>query len=185
MITAGPSAEPGGPAGAWRDSRCGCCAGHEVAGTVRCRCFAGGSAAACRSARRRSSESPAGWVDVGGGGTEDGGAPLPESRRSRMSPLGFRESWLVEVISGFSRIPPESHNPRGPQTGAPRGTLSMSERLACKAVGLARSTYRRLPAAQTRADPDAQLRSWRRLRPQTPLPWVPACLGRVALRRAP
>ena len=38
-------------------------------------------------------------------------------------------------------------------------TLSMSERLACKAVGLARSTYRRLPAAQTPADPDAQLRS--------------------------
>ena len=30
-------------------------------------------------------------------------------------------------------------------------TLSMSERLACKAVGLARSTYRRLPVAQTSA----------------------------------
>jgi hypothetical protein len=30
-----------------------------------------------------------------------------------------------------------------------KNTLSMSERLACKAVGLARSTYRRLPAAQT------------------------------------
>ena len=35
-------------------------------------------------------------------------------------------------------------------------TLSMSERLACKAVGLARSTYRRLPLAQTPADPDAE-----------------------------
>ena len=33
--------------------------------------------------------------------------------------------------------------------------LGMSERLACKAVGLARSTYRRMPVAQTPADPDA------------------------------
>jgi putative transposase len=41
-------------------------------------------------------------------------------------------------------------------------TLSMSERLACKAVGLARSTYRRLPAAQTPADPDAEMRTWLR-----------------------
>ncbi|WP_204805884.1 IS3 family transposase [Mycobacterium riyadhense] len=38
----------------------------------------------------------------------------------------------------------------------------MSERLACKAVGLARSTYRRLPAAQTPADPDAEMRAWLR-----------------------
>ena len=38
----------------------------------------------------------------------------------------------------------------------------MSERLACKAVGLARSTYRRLPVAQTPADPDAGLRVWLR-----------------------
>ena len=36
----------------------------------------------------------------------------------------------------------------------------MSERLACKAVGLARSTYRRLPLAATPADPDAELRAW-------------------------
>jgi hypothetical protein len=41
-------------------------------------------------------------------------------------------------------------------------TLSMSERLACKAVGLARSTYRRLPQAQTPADPDAEIRAWLR-----------------------
>ena len=34
-----------------------------------------------------------------------------------------------------------------------KDTLSMSERLACKAVGLARSTYRRLPLAETPADP--------------------------------
>ena len=38
----------------------------------------------------------------------------------------------------------------------------MSERLACKAVGLARSTYRRIPVAQTPADPDAELREWLR-----------------------
>ena len=38
----------------------------------------------------------------------------------------------------------------------------MSERLACKAVGLTRSTYRRLPQAQTPADPDAPLRAWLR-----------------------
>lgn len=43
-----------------------------------------------------------------------------------------------------------------------KDTLSMSERLACKAVGLARSTYRRLPAAQTPDDPDAQMRAWLR-----------------------
>ena len=41
-------------------------------------------------------------------------------------------------------------------------TLSMSERLACKAVGLTRSTYRRLPQAQTPADPDAEMRAWLR-----------------------
>ena len=41
-------------------------------------------------------------------------------------------------------------------------TLSMSERLACKAVGLARSTYRRPPLAATPADPDADLRAWLR-----------------------
>ena len=38
----------------------------------------------------------------------------------------------------------------------------MSERLACKAVGLARSTYRRLPLVQTPADPDAEMRAWLR-----------------------
>ena len=38
----------------------------------------------------------------------------------------------------------------------------MSERLACKAVGLARSTYRRTPVAATPADPDADLRAWLR-----------------------
>ena len=41
-------------------------------------------------------------------------------------------------------------------------TLSMSERLACKAVGLARSTYRRLPLSQTPTDPDALMRAWLR-----------------------
>lgn len=41
-------------------------------------------------------------------------------------------------------------------------TMGMSQRLACKAVGLARSTCRRLPLAQTPADPDAELRAWLR-----------------------
>jgi hypothetical protein len=41
-------------------------------------------------------------------------------------------------------------------------TMGISQRLACKAVGLARSTYRRLPVAQTSADPDADLRAWLR-----------------------
>ena len=40
--------------------------------------------------------------------------------------------------------------------------LGMSERLACKAVGLARSTYRRTPAAATPADTGADLREWLR-----------------------
>ncbi|MBN7458502.1 IS3 family transposase [Mycobacteroides abscessus subsp. abscessus] len=43
-----------------------------------------------------------------------------------------------------------------------KDTMSMSERLACKAVGLARSTYRRLPLGQTPADPDADMRAWLR-----------------------
>lgn len=43
-----------------------------------------------------------------------------------------------------------------------KDTLSLSERLACRAVGLARSTYRRLPLAQTPTDPDAQMRAWLR-----------------------
>ncbi len=38
-------------------------------------------------------------------------------------------------------------------------TLGLSKRLACKAVGLARSTYARIPVAQTPADPDAGLRA--------------------------
>ncbi len=38
-------------------------------------------------------------------------------------------------------------------------TLKTSEQLASKAVGLTRSTYRRLPQAQTPADPDATTRA--------------------------
>lgn len=48
--------------------------------------------------------------------------------------------------------------------------MKLSERLACRAVGLNRSTYRRLPLAQTPADPDADLRAWlRRYAVQHPL----------------
>lgn len=38
-------------------------------------------------------------------------------------------------------------------------TMSLSKRLACKAVGLARSTYARTPIADTPEDPDAALRA--------------------------
>ncbi|MGW4094120.1 hypothetical protein ACWEH3_30240 [Nocardia sp. NPDC004718] len=38
----------------------------------------------------------------------------------------------------------------------------MLQRFACRIVGLHRSSYRRLPAAQTPADPDAGLRVWLR-----------------------
>lgn len=41
-------------------------------------------------------------------------------------------------------------------------TLSMPERLACKVVGLARSSYLGTPVAQTRYDLDADLRAWPR-----------------------
>lgn len=40
--------------------------------------------------------------------------------------------------------------------------MGMSERFACRVIGLNRSTYRRLPAAQTPADPDAAPRAWLR-----------------------
>ncbi|MEV0299186.1 IS3 family transposase, partial [Nocardia sp. NPDC050710] len=43
-----------------------------------------------------------------------------------------------------------------------RDGLSMSERFACKVVGLAGATYRRAPLALTPADPDAGLRAWLR-----------------------
>src|SRR5258705_7399959 len=39
-------------------------------------------------------------------------------------------------------------------------TLSMSERLALRAVGLDRSTFLRLLIGQTPADPDAEMRAW-------------------------
>jgi putative transposase len=38
-------------------------------------------------------------------------------------------------------------------------TMKLSKRLACRAVGLPRSTYARIPIAQTPADPDADLRA--------------------------
>ncbi|WP_370369893.1 IS3 family transposase [Mycolicibacterium sp. CH28] len=38
-------------------------------------------------------------------------------------------------------------------------TMRLSKRLACRAVGLPRSTYARIPIAQTPADPDAGLRA--------------------------
>jgi hypothetical protein len=43
-----------------------------------------------------------------------------------------------------------------------KSVMGISERLAGKAVGLARSTYQHVPIAQTAADPDADLRAWLR-----------------------
>ncbi|MFI6366798.1 IS3 family transposase [Nocardia sp. NPDC050630] len=43
-----------------------------------------------------------------------------------------------------------------------REVQSLSERFACKVVGLARATYRRVPVAATPADPDTDLRAWLR-----------------------
>ena len=46
-------------------------------------------------------------------------------------------------------------------------TMSVSKRLACRAVGLARSTYARTPIAETPADPDAGLRTLLRVYART------------------
>ncbi len=40
--------------------------------------------------------------------------------------------------------------------------LRVSERFACRVTGQHQGTQRRLPAAQTPADPDAALRAWLR-----------------------
>lgn len=66
----------------------------------------------------------------------------------------------------YMRLPRETSEPsrQAPRRAAHRltETLSMPERLACRAVGLARSTYRRLPLSETPAGPDAQLLAWLR-----------------------
>jgi hypothetical protein len=65
-------------------------------------------------------------------------------------------------------------------------TLGMSERLACTAVRLARSTLHRLPQAQTPADPDTEMRAWlRSYATKHPCHGFLACVGGVAIRRAP
>lgn len=62
----------------------------------------------------------------------------------------------------------------------------LSERLSRKAVGLARSTYRRLQLAQTTADPDAEMRVWLRTYAATKRPCQNSKgAGRAALRPAP
>lgn len=47
--------------------------------------------------------------------------------------------------------------------------------VACKAVGLARSTYRRLPLAQTPTDPDAEMRPGCEPTPPTTRATGPVC----------
>jgi hypothetical protein len=72
-----------------------------------------------------------------------------------------RQSWR-KTRCGRSRRENSEPSRQAPRVDMLKDTLGMSERLACKAVGLARSTYRRLPVAQTPADPDADLRAWLR-----------------------
>ncbi len=80
-----------------------------------------------------------------------------ESRTPPQAPAG--EAELARM--SCARWPRESSEPSAKRRAVDMltTTLSMSERFACKAVGLARSTYRRLPQAQTPADPDAEMRA--------------------------
>ncbi len=62
----------------------------------------------------------------------------------------------------------------------------MSERLACKTVGLSRSTYRTPKVADTPQDPDAELRGWlREYSTRHPCHGVPSGVGGATARRGP
>lgn len=63
--------------------------------------------------------------------------------------------------------------------------FGMSERFACRVVGLSRSTYRRVPVAATPADPAGLRGLAARLRHETSVSRVPPCLGVAAVRREP
>jgi putative transposase len=49
--------------------------------------------------------------------------------------------------------------------------LRVSERFTCRDTGQHRDAQRRLPAAQTPADPDAALRAWLRVYAKAHPPW--------------
>lgn len=96
-----------------------------------------------------------------------------------------KPSWRRTRCARWRRENSES----GRQAPRPR-TLTyvkgLSERLSRKAIGLARSTYRRLQLAQTTADPDAEMRVWLRTYAATKHPCQNSQgAGRAALRPAP
>lgn len=53
-------------------------------------------------------------------------------------------------------------SPRGKRAAVRHliATMNLSERFACRMVGIARSTFRTFPADQTPYDPDLGLRTW-------------------------
>jgi hypothetical protein len=103
------------------------------------------------------------WRRAYGGMDTDAAKELEELREqnSRLKRLWLRPNWKRMPCA---RWPRENSEPSAKRRAVDMltTTLSMSEQLACKAVGLARSTYRRLPRAQTPADPDAEMRAWLR-----------------------
>ncbi|MCA4724638.1 IS3 family transposase [Mycolicibacterium fortuitum] len=104
------------------------------------------------------------WRRAYGGMDTDAAKELKELREQNarlkrlLAEAELEKDALREVAKGKILSPAAKRRAVGMLTT----TLSMSERLACKAVGLARSTYRRLPLAQTPDDPDAEMRAWLR-----------------------
>ncbi|MCX5044672.1 IS3 family transposase [Aldersonia sp. NBC_00410] len=104
------------------------------------------------------------WRRSYGGMDTDGAKELKELREqnSRLKRLlaeaELEKDALREVAKGKILSPTAKRRAVDMLTQ----TMGLSQRLACKAVGLARSTYRRTPLAQTPADPDAEMRAWLR-----------------------
>ncbi|BBZ32055.1 IS3 family transposase [Mycolicibacterium confluentis] len=103
------------------------------------------------------------WRRSYGGMDTDAAKELKELREqnARLKRL-LAEAELVRTLCGRSRRKILSPAAKRRAVDMLTTALGMSERLACKAVGLARSTCRRLPLSQTPADPDAEMRAWLR-----------------------
>ncbi|MBF6298989.1 IS3 family transposase [Nocardia amamiensis] len=100
------------------------------------------------------------WRRQYGGMDTDAAKELKELREqnARLKRL-LAESELVREIAKGKMVSPAAGRR---VVGMLTDVMGLSERFACKVVGLARSTYRRVPAAQSPADPDAGLRAWLR-----------------------
>ncbi|WP_112650005.1 IS3 family transposase [Mycobacterium xenopi] len=104
------------------------------------------------------------WRRAYGGMDLDGAKELKELREQNtrlkrlLAEAELQKDALREVAKGKILSPDAKRR----AVDMLKEVLGVSERLACKAVGLARSTYRRIPVAQTPADPDAELRRWLR-----------------------